>query len=693
MMNKRHLFLSIFASTLLLITMWHLLSAQQPALAAAPPVEDQGVPHRVAITKTVVVAGADSEPGAYAPNQRLQFAITLTNISTASIPSISVFDDYDQNVITVNESDIAPRENLSIGEDGRLEWRDITLPEGGIWTARYTAIVQGAERFATLSDQDRPARADNVVSALIDGEVDASFAIPKVVASPLISKTVVGNTVIGEDGATTMRILVRNDSPVPLNNVEIADSFSPSATVRIAGVDISDQTPSIASSFCEVPQGNSSIRWCIDQLGPDREWFATYEVVFDGNSMNEVRNQTDPALTNRVNLTTDENRQSIAATLASPIVLKVEANPRLELNYGFRNTKDKATFEPGDTILYTATVRNIGTAAATDLTIRSEFDEAVVSELAENGQIDEGTAAQQIAANFAEWRLGELAANGSASFTHTLKIKSDLEATEAKIASLATVQAANHPTLESAPLNISVSISVLEIGALDLRDINEGELRPGDIVEVIVGVVNTGLAPSEGQTSSLQSSHNDIAELEDGSLKPEDGTVNPEDGIIEWNIPALQPNETSNFSYRLVVSESPAEGANTLDVTASILKGDIPGDSGSRSAPVVPIEPTATPTPTTTAAVDSPSFGYIAGLMALLFLGALYLVFSQSRNLAVQDSDARSRDVVEMFTILIIVGAILLLAMIGDITPQIVIPVLSGIAGYMLGRGSGKAGS
>lgn len=47
------------------------------------------------------------------------------------------------------------------------------------------------------------------------------------------------------------------------------------------------------------------------------------------------------------------------------------------------------------------------------------------------------------------------------------------------------------------------------------------------------------------------------------------------------------------------------------------------------------------------------------------------------------------RDTVEMFTILVIERAILILAMVSDIDPTPAVGVLSGSAGYALGRSSG----
>ena len=81
-------------------------------------------------------------------------------------------------------------------------------------------------------------------------------------------------------------------------------------------------------------------------------------------------------------------------------------------------------------------------------------------------------------------------------------------------------------------------------------------------------------------------------------------------------------------------------------------------------------------------------------LMALLIgglvLGSLAIVGYQAHNILNKPDFKQThlQDTVEMFTILVIVSAVLILAMVSDIGPTPAVGVLSGIAGYVLGRSS-----
>jgi cytochrome c biogenesis factor len=104
-----------------------------------------------------------------------------------------------------------------------------------------------------------------------------------------------------------------------------------------------------------------------------------------------------------------------------------------------------------------------------------------------------------------------------------------------------------------------------------------------------------------------------------------------------------------------------------------------------------PTEEPAATAPAQSAAVESGNFTVIALLMALLIIGSLLALSWQARNLQMEGvTEQGSRDIIEMFTILVIVGAVLILAMVSSFDPQAAITVLSGIAGYVLGRRAKK---
>ena len=111
---------------------------------------------------------------------------------------------------------------------------------------------------------------------------------------------------------------------------------------------------------------------------------------------------------------------------------------------------------------------------------------------------------------------------------------------------------------------------------------------------------------------------------------------------------------------------------------------------------LLPAEETTPPTTTTSESTTAPfrdeKFIRIAYLVGILMFGSFFVLSHRAKELATQENGVNAvREVVELFTIFIIVAAVLILAMVEDLGANTAVSVLSGIAGYVLGRGSSKS--
>ena len=194
-----------------------------------------------------------------------------------------------------------------------------------------------------------------------------------------------------------------------------------------------------------------------------------------------------------------------------------------------------------------------------------------------------------------------------------------------------------------------------------------------------------------------------MASVDPASIVPSPDSEDSILGEIVWTFEGgLLSGDEAAVSYSLVVSETLEEEGKSLENAAELFAGDaqVPDATIGESEPSLIVIPPPTPTPEptaqeTTATVPQPglneseNFPYIAGLIGLMIVGFMIILGRQARNLAVAGTSAReSREVIEMFTILAIISALLILSTATNFDVQATITVLSGIAGYILGRGA-----
>jgi hypothetical protein len=276
------------------------------------------------------------------------------------------------------------------------------------------------------------------------------------------------------------------------------------------------------------------------------------------------------------------------------------------------------------------------------------------------------------------WPYATLPQGSSGEVSFTVVFEPVLALGDVKVSNEASMTAAN---AEPASASESVSYDLLTphlVVERELEDFNGGSVEPGDGLAINIKVQNTG-GVSAQDVEVRDNFQNDLLAITD---VPPPGQA--ELGQVVWRLDELEPDESTTLSY---VARAKSAAETTLATNqARVRINDIELDEIPQRSLSFRIElPPPTPRPATSAAVQEDiSVVFLVGavvLGALLAAGVMAYI-AATKNVA----HYLFRDIVEMFTIVIIVSAVLVLSIVSDLGPTPAVGVLSGIAGYVLGR-------
>jgi uncharacterized repeat protein (TIGR01451 family) len=255
-----------------------------------------------------------------------------------------------------------------------------------------------------------------------------------------------------------------------------------------------------------------------------------------------------------------------------------------------------------------------------------------------------------------------------------------------EVTNQAVISAENMDTAyEGTPVSFIVRTPILKLSQYKMDDLNGGKINPGDIIRFTIALENQGTVPASAVSvqSEFDQSTFTIDNISAGG--------NPDEGKIVWDFEELLAGGNQILTYDVLVNDL-SEARSALN-NASLFVAGTNADQASLQITIEPaVIPTPAPTKTEAVPFEQKNFEFMALLIGGLVIGSLAIVGYQTHNILRKPSFEQKhlRDTVEMFTILVIVSAVLILAMVSDIGPTPAVGVLSGIAGYVLGRSSGS---
>ncbi|MEM7130533.1 MAG: hypothetical protein AAF702_29690 [Chloroflexota bacterium] len=675
-----------------------LLGTLSPLHAASNNQSD--VEHQLQIQLEMPDAPAGTpatlEPG----GSPLRFNVTVRNSGVTTVTNVTVVAEHeteylkiDLNSQTYEKEEDKEATSSSLDEQGNLRWQiGQILPEEE-WQVTYLATPQDEFQFTSVENLNE---ADDGYAGLIPVITRATAQVGNqelVQATSAVEIQLPGNglsvtketrqsgdcpgqsnTTMGVDGTAEFVLMVKNEtSGYIFTDLRLIDLFEgDQGESRVDSVTvISTEPPTEETLFL---QREGTIEWPINRLRPGKFWCVRYRTTIAYGESREITNRSFVQIAGQSYLGTEHQRLLVQ-------VPQLSLTQRIEWPEGQPETQ--GIYKPGDKVQYVLTYANKGTGEATNVSLTQRFDPTVFNTIVDGDALSAPDG--DVNENAILWSLGTLSAGEQGEIRWDLPLRSDLLVGESTLTSQAALAADNLVAATAEESSFTIHSPELSI-EITPQDLNGGKINPGDKLLVLIRLANEGKVAATDLEISSAIANQLGAELANIS---DSGEPTDQSGVVGWTWPALEPNGVETFSYELQIPGNINELTN-IDGTVSVVASG--ADSPLATNTNFAVEPAErSPAPIAEAAIPSlqQNFPLIATLVGGLILGAFFLVGYYARYLMLEEQlESHFREVVEMFTIVIIVAAVLVLAMVSSLGSNAAVSVLSGIAGYVLGRGS-----
>lgn len=625
------------------------------------------------------------------PGETVAFEIEVLNTGRSPVDNAEIRVTYNPAALSPADFQVNNgrgwQESSPVVENGVITWEGDSLAPNQPWRARYNGTVTQPLPVNRVDSQESGSPTRQVTSqaaVLVNGaqvsQSVLSLSVPLPAGSLEVRKIEEDGKGIGTDGMIRLTLEVANTSrDILYSNLRVVESFKASAAQPdVQSLEILDSSLVQGSPPVEIIE--DQVYWQVDRIAPGSSWYVTYQLSIDPKYQAGNREVVNTAV-----VLMDSSDGEIPVAESDPLTLKV-FYPSLVLSREITSEKENGEFRPGDTVHYKLTYSNLGSGSASDVVIIETVQSGVFEEALEINN------SGQKNGNRITWRLGTLPVGAVGEVSYDAVIKKDLyssgndSADPRQVSNRAVIQIEDLPEVkESGSQTIEIQAPVLRIAGMKIEDLNGGDLLPGDMARVTIDLANQGAVTASAVVlrGLYDKSSGVIQDISDGGIAG--------DGFIEWRINELPAGAEKRLSYDLLINAEPERRVDSLSEAILSLDGvDVARASRTMTIQPIPLPtPTPMPAPSESSVFEQKNFEWMAILIGGLTMVSLAVVSYQAWALKHQDHfEEHFRDIVEMFTIIIIVAAVLILAMVSEIGSTPAVGVLSGIAGYVLGRGA-----
>jgi len=378
------------------------------------------------------------------PGESITYTIQVTNGGPDTATGVALLDALPTGVTLVSAS-------TSQGSYSAPTWTVSSITSGSTATLTIVATVDSGTEGSTILNTASVSAVNETDTDPANDSDDASINVPAVDVT--VSKVV--DTATANPGATvTFTITAGNSGPGTATGVVITD-------VLPAGLTLLSATPSLGSM--------TGSTWTVGALGAGASATLTIVTTVDsGTAGSTIMNTATLTGVNEVD--TDPSNDSSAATVSVNAV-----------DVTVTKTVDNATPNPGDTIVYTVSVSNLGPDAATGVTLVDALP---------TGTTLVGVVPSQGSYVGSTWTVGTISSGAAATLTLTVTV--DVGTAGSTIVNTATVTQVNETDRD--PGNDSDSVSVV-VPAIDLavtKTVDNPAAVEGETITYTVVVTNTG---------------------------------------------------------------------------------------------------------------------------------------------------------------------------------------------------------
>jgi uncharacterized repeat protein (TIGR01451 family) len=556
---------------------------------------------------------ADGNGGQPEPGDTLTYTVEFTNSGTRN--ATATWEDNLPPGVTNYKIGTSPAGSkvtfqaapAGANRTGLLTVTGINLPVGG--TARLTFTVQ----IANNATNGQPVtNIGDIVDEATKARTRISSSTLLVVSGPILNtstKAVVntnGTAVYAPGDTVRYTIVVKNTGNKPATNVVVKDVVS-------ADLEQIAVTPTSALS------GNT-ITWNSSNTSSLGSIAAGSSVTLSFTAKVKAAVADGKLISNQAEITTTGFPRPVLtddpATTRTPdaTVFRVSAKAEL-LVQKIVTDLNGGSAAPGDKIRYTITIRNNGTAPATDVVVTDPLSSSLTGAVAGQGGV--------LASNTITWNktstpgLAAIAPRTAVTLTVEASIKTPL-ANNTVISNQATVKVSGKPDQKSDdpntaapndPTNLTVRSTATPTFTKAVRDLNGGKFVPGDTVEYTLTIRGGGNAPLQN-VSITDTVDNNLL-----NIRATQGTVTGR--IIRWDrstLPALatiNPGQSVTLTFTAqivgtVANKTKISNQGVLAATGiTAVRSDDPKTPAANDATVFEVSSEPDLTSTTKTVVDA----------------------------------------------------------------------------------------
>lgn len=539
-----------------------------------PTVTPVGGQPLLSLSKTDALFEDADASGSASPGDTLSYVMTLVNNGTATAQNIEIVDFPDVNTELIGGSVATTLGSIISGNDGnapiRIAIGDLAGNGASVTISFRVRVVDPLPAGITRVANQAIATSDNTPDEPSDdpdvpGDDDPTETPVDALPQLSASKT---DTLVGDNDASgdvtagdtlSYRIVIRNSGNTVASDVVFRDTPGENLTLLAGSVQTS------RGSVTGGNDGSTPIIVDIGNLPVGEEAIVTFSADIADPlpfGVTEVRNQGVVVASDVPSVPTDDPD---TPNVDDPTVTPVATDSKLEASKDatlFDDVDGNGITTPGDVLLYTVTVRNVGNAEATNVVFNDTPDSntsliagSVQTSVGSVTNGNAGTAPITVA-------IGTLAANGGAAqISYRVRIADPLPAGVDTVINQGLVDSdtendvpTDDPDLpgDEDPTEEPVTAEpILTASKTDLLfdDANgDGEVSPNDVLLYVVEIRNDGNGTATNV--SFSDTIDPLTTLEAGTVQTSRGTVNTETPI-DISIGDMLPGESVSISFRV----------------------------------------------------------------------------------------------------------------------------------------------
>lgn len=604
---------------------------------------------------------ADSE--SVSPGQTITVTLTLTNNGPDLVENIRIENDYDQATITIDQDRIS---DLGQDDKDKITWQVEAISRGSSITLSYSAAIKELPPAGQIEILNFASVYENN-QFVTDADLTLAITPPEIT----ITKTADVDSIIPGE-SITFTVKIENQGTVIARNVVVKDNFDQnSLTVEVIQ---EDSLGNIGERDIDV------ITWNIGDLEPNGNWEVSYQV-----SAAEAFSAGTQPISNTVSVSA--NSVDIAQMgMSLPVqVPQLSLTRHFEINREVESADSEGPTDnllPGDVVTFTLNYSNNGNEKVSNIILIETFNQAFFTGIKKEDITNGG----QLTGNTITWNLGDLdkGEGGELSYQAIIMpalgsdiIEESLEATDKlELRHIATIIAKGMEPISESDIITILLMPILSIERIE-KDINGGELEAGDSILITLNIINSGQGTVQDEIILIEDFNEDFGE----SISQISSGGENENGMIEWSIPGLSADENM-FSYEIKIRDNISKSIETIFEAALYIQG-VPIIDNDKSITIAPRQESNGTL--TTLFQSEITLSVLVFLIVVLFLYLLWRIVYRLIE-AKEWKPEYFSDIVDLLVAIFILAVVVILSANNTLPVEGTIGILSGIAGYMLGR-------